>query len=143
MFQKMKNGVAERISPTKEHLSALNGDLQGRLRGFKSDRNAARQKELEDDFALVLEAWGIEGEAEIPGVLRDLRLRRLILLAPPAGAALVAAVSRSPAAMLTLALIVPPCLLGIVTTCWRIAVLKNRAFTPLLFWLAGIGRKRP
>jgi hypothetical protein len=143
MFQKMTNGVAARISPTREHLSALNGDLQGRLRGFRSGRNAAQQKELEDNFALVLEAWGIEGEAEIPGVLRDLRLRRLILLVPPAVAALVAAVSRSTVSVLTLALLTPPCLFGVVTTCWRIAVLKNRAFTPLLFWLAGAGRKRP
>jgi hypothetical protein len=143
MFQKMKNGVAARISPTREHLSALNRDLQGRLCGFKSGRNAAQQKELEDDFALVLAAWGIEGEAEIPGVLRDLRLRRLILLAPSAVAAVVAVVSRSPVSVLTLALLTPPCLFGVVTTCWRIAVLKNRAFTPLLFWLAGAGRKRP
>jgi hypothetical protein len=143
MLQKMKNDVAARISPTKEHLSALNGDIQGRLRGFRSGRNAGQQKELEENFALLLEAWGIEGEAEIPGVLRDLRLRRLILLAPPAVAVLVAAVTRSPVSVLTLALLAPPCLFGIVATCWRIAVLKNRAFTPLLFWLAGAGRKRP
>jgi hypothetical protein len=143
MFQKIKNDVAARISPTREHLSALNGDIRGRLRGFRSGRSAVLQKGLEDDFALVLEAWGIEGTDEIPGVLRDLRLRCLILLVPPAVAALVAAVSRSPATVLTLALLTPPCLFGVVTTCWRIAVLKQRAFTPLLFWLTGAGRTRP
>jgi UPF0716 family protein affecting phage T7 exclusion len=37
---------------------------------------------------------------------------------------------------LTLILITLPCLFGLLTTRWRISVLRNRAFTPFCRWLA-------
>ena len=40
------------------------------------------------------------------------------------------------------ALRLPPCLLGMVTTLWRISILRHRRFTPLCRWLLRF-RKRP
>ena len=142
MFQKMKNSLASRVSPTSEHLSALRTDLRGRLRGFRSNRENSRQTELADDFALVLDAWGIGDEADLPRILRDMRLRCLILAAPVCVAAFVAVLSRSHISFLTLALVAPPCLLGIAVTRWRMAVLRNRAFFSFSRWLlSGFIRK--
>ena len=119
-------------------------DLRDRLRGFRNNREQARQKELEEDFALVLEAWGIEDEADLPGIRRILRLRCLILAAPVCIAAFVALLSRSHISFLTLALVAPPCLLGVVVTRWRMPVLRNRAFLSFPRWLlSGFTRKRP
>jgi hypothetical protein len=108
------------------------------LHGFRSHREQARQKELAQDFARVLEAWGIEDEADIPGILRDMRLRCLILAAPVCVAVFVALLSRGHIAFLTLSLVAPPCLLGIAVSRWRMAVLRNRAFLPFVRWLVRI-----
>jgi hypothetical protein len=143
MFKEVTHSLRSRIAPSKDHLSALRGDVQSRLRGFGSGRETARQEMLENDFALVLEAWGIEEKSDIPDILRDLRLRCLILLAPVSAASLAAVFSRSPLSLLTLALIAPPCLFGVVATRWRMSVLKKRAFVPLLRWLRKSAWKRP
>ena len=142
MFQKMKNSLASRVSPTSAHLSALRADLRGRLRGFRSNRENSRQTELTDDFALVLDAWGIGDEADLPRILRDMRLRCLILAAPIFVAILAAFLSRNHISFLTLALVAPPCLLGIAVTRWRMAVLRHRAFFSFSRWLlSGFIRK--
>src|SRR5699024_10900805 len=47
-----------------------------------------------------------------------------------------------PVSFLSLACIAPPCLLGMVTTLWRISILRHRRFTPLCRWLLQF-RKRP
>ena len=138
MFSKMKNSVISRISPTREHLSVLRTDLRERLRGFRSYREQTRQKEFTEDFTRVLEAWGIEDAADLPGVLRDMRLRCLILAVPVCVAVFVALLSRGHIAFLTLGLVAPPCLLGIAVTRWRMAVLRNRAFLPFARWLVRV-----
>jgi hypothetical protein len=143
MFNGIKNGIASRLSPTGEHLSALRADLNDRLRGFGRNREHALQKELEEDFARVLEAWGIQDEAGLPGIIRDLRLRCLILALPAICAAFAAVLAQSRAVMLTLFLIALPCLLGILTAFWRMSVLRRRAFTPFVRWLlTGFFQKR-
>jgi len=38
---------------------------------------------------------------------------------------------------MALALIHPPCLLGILSALWRISVLKNRRFIPFSRWMTG------
>jgi hypothetical protein len=144
MFSKMKNSVISSISPTRQHLSALRTDLRERLRGFKNNREHALQKELGEDFARVLEAWGIGDEADLPGILQELRLRCLILAAPVCVAAFVAVLSRSHISFLTLALVALPCLVGVAVTRWRMAVLRNRAFLSFPRWLlSGFTRKHP
>ncbi|MDR2820402.1 MAG: hypothetical protein LBB60_07735 [Desulfovibrio sp.] len=136
MFDGIKNNISSRLSPTKEHWSGLRSDLNVRLRGFRSNRAASLQDEL-DDFALLLNAWGIESEAAIPGIICDLRLRCLILAIPVVLAALTAVFTQTFAVCLTLAFTTPPCLFGLLTTLWRMSVLEHRAFMPFRRWLLG------
>ena len=135
MFKGIKNSLATRIAPTGEHLSGLRGVLRSRMGMFKSGRSAEHQQELTDDFIRVLTAWGIDDTAEIPGVIRVLRLRYLVFTLPIFACAIAAAVMQHFIAYLTLALISAPCLLGILTTRWRISVLESGRFTPLWRWL--------
>ena len=142
MFNGIKNNITSRLSPTREHWSALLSDLKMRLRGFKNNRESALQGEL-GDFSRLLDAWGIENETAIPGILRDLRLRCLILAVPVVLAALTAVFIQTFAVCLTLAFTTPPCLFGLLTTLWRMSVLKHRVFMPFRCWLlGGFTRKR-
>jgi hypothetical protein len=146
MFQSIKNGIASRLSPTREHWSALQKDFRNRLRVFRSNRSASLRNTLEQDFAQVLAAWGIDNEAEIPGIIHALRLRCLIFALPIILAGCAAILTRSYPALLTLILMALPCLLGILTTLWRMSILANRTFTPLSRWILsfiGVCRKRP
>lgn len=145
MFTHIKNNLVSRVSPIGEHLSELRASFRSRLGSFRHHRSASEQQELMENFSRVLEAWGI-ADAEIPSVIRLLRLRLLIFSVPVAACVLAVAFQPSSAVMLLLALIAPPCLLGFVTTLWRIFILKNRRFLPLSRWLwhiAGFSRKRP
>ena len=134
MFENAKEALRAWIRPTSTHLAALRGDLQSRLRHFKAERTPEEQKALEEDFAQVLDAWGI-GEQDIPAVLRELRLRRWVFVLPVAVCLLTALVTGQTTLWLALALVVPPCLLGIASTHWRIYVLTCRYFKPFGRWL--------
>lgn len=137
-------GILDTASQSGEHLAELRKDFRSRLGSFRHHRSASEQQELTEDFSRVLAAWGI-ADADIPGVIRLLRLR-LLIFAPLLACVLAATFRQSPAAVLALALVTPPCLLGLVTTAWRISILQNRRFLPLSRWLrhvAGFPRKRP
>ena len=123
------------------HVAGLRGDFRSRLDAFRRHRSAEEQRELTVNFHHVLIAWGI-ADADIPGVITALRLRLLVFAVPMLACFITAAWSHSLTSFLTLACIAPPCLLGIVTTLWRISVLRNRRFTPLCRWLLRF-RKRP
>jgi len=135
MFKGIRNTIAARLSPTREHWSGLRTDFASRLRHFQDERDAVLQKALERDFTLLLIAWGIESEADIPGILRDLRLRCLFLALPVSVALVFAFLSPGFPSSLTLILVALPCLFGLLITRWRISILQNRAFTPLSRWL--------
>ena len=120
---------------SRQPLTDLRSGFRSRLAAFRRNRAASEQAALEEDFSLVLAAWGI-ADADIPGVISALRLR-LPVFAVPMLACLITAVS-----FLSLACIAPPCLLGMVTTLWRISILRHRRFTPLCRWLLQF-RKRP
>ena len=122
-------------------VTGLRGDFRSRMAAFRRNRAASEQTALEGDFTLVLAAWGM-ADADIPGVISALRLRLLVFLAPALACFATAAWSHSPLAFLSLACIAPPCLLGIITTLWRISILRHRRFTPLCRWLLWF-RKRP
>ena len=92
-------------------------------------------------FRHVLAAWGI-ADADIPGVISALRLRLPVFVVPVLACLITAAWLHSPVSFLSLACIAPPCLLGMVTTLWRISILRHRRFTPLCRWLLQF-RKRP
>ena len=123
------------------HVTGLRGDFRSRLDAFRRHRSAEEQRELTVNFHHVLIAWGI-ADADIPGVITALRLRLLVFAVPMLTCLITAAWSHSLTSFLALACIAPPCLLGIVTTLWRISVLRNRRFTPLCRWLLQF-RKRP
>ena len=127
--QSVLNSFAE----SKQHLSTLGADFRTRFRSFRHGRSVSGQQSLTEDFGQVLVAWGIDGVEAIPGVVRVLRLRFLVFLVP------VIACSAA-TAWLPLALVMLPCLFGVVTTAWRISILKNHRFLPLSRWiLSGFG----
>ena len=133
--------ILDTASLSGRHVAGLRGDFHSRMAAFRRNRAASEQAALEEDFTLVLAAWGM-AEADIPGVVSALRLRLLVFLAPVLVCLLVGAWSHSPLSFLSLACIAPPCLLGMVTTLWRISLLRHRRFTPLCRWLLWF-RKRP
>ena len=126
---------------SRQHLAELRSGVRSRLAAFRRNRAASEQTALEEDFTLVLAAWGM-AEADIPGVVSALRLRLLVFAVPMLACLIMAAWSHSPLSFLSLACIAPPCLLGTVTTLWRISLLRHRRFTPLCRWLLRF-RKRP
>ena len=119
--------ILDTASLSGRHVTGLRGDFRSRMAAFRRNRAASEQTALEGDFTLVLAAWG---------------LRLLVFLAPALACFATAAWSHSPLAFLSLACIAPPCLLGIITTLWRISILRHRRFTPLCRWLLWF-RKRP
>ena len=126
--------ILDTASLSGRHVAGLRGDFRSRLAAFRRHRSAEEQQELTEDFSRVLAAWGI-ADADIPGVITALRLRLLVFLTPMLACLMTAAWQQNPAAYLTLACIAPPCLLGMVTTLWRISLLKRRRFLPLSHWL--------
>ena len=146
MFDSFKEAIRARIQPTNAHLASLRGDLRHRLQWFRAHRAPAERAALEQDFVHVLRAWGIEDAAQLSLVLRELRLRLLVFALPVVVCALAALITQRAYVWLAVALIVPPCLLGIVTTLWRISVLKAQRFQPFTSWLCsvvGLAQKRP
>ena len=126
---------------SRQHLAELRSGFRSRLAAFRRNRAADEQQKLAEDFRHVLAAWGI-ADADIPGVISALRLRLPVFAVPVLACLITAAWSHSPVSFLSLACIAPPCLLGMVTTLWRISILRHRRFTPLCRWLLQF-RKRP
>jgi len=134
-------GILDAASSSGRHVVGLRGDFRSRLNAFRRHRSAEEQQELTEDFRHVLAAWGI-ADADIPGVISALRLRLPVFAVPMLACLITAAWSHSPLSFLSLACVAPPCLLGMVTTLWRISILRRRRFTPLCRWLLRF-RKRP
>ncbi len=134
-------GILDAASSSGRHVVGLRGDFRSRLNAFRRHRSAEEQQELTEDFRHVLAAWGI-ADADIPGVISALRLRLPVFAVPMLACLITAAWSHSPLSFLSLACVAPPCLLGMVTTLWRISILKTRRFLPLCRWLPRF-RKRP
>ena len=134
-------GILDAASSSGRHVVGLRGDFRSRLNAFRRYRSAEEQQELTEDFRHVLAAWGI-ADADIPGVISALRLRLPVFAVPMLACLITAAWSHSPLSFLSLACVAPPCLLGMVTTLWRISILRRRRFTPLCRWLLRF-RKRP
>lgn len=133
--------ILDAASLSGRHVAGLRGDFRSRLDAFRLHRSADEQQKLTEDFRHALAAWGI-ADADIPGVISALRLRLPVFAVPVLACLITAAWSHSPVSFLSLACIAPPCLLGMVTTLWRISILRHRRFTPLCRWLLQF-RKRP
>ena len=146
MFRRIKNNLVSRVSPTGQHLSGLRADLRSRLGRFRHHRSASEQTLLAEDFSRVLMAWGIDDVTDIPGVVQVLRLRFLVFAVPVLVCSLAALLLQSLVTCLALACVTLPCLIGCITTAWRISILQNRHFLPLSRWLLsgfGLFGKRP
>ena len=139
MFTNLKTTFMARLTPTGEHITVLKGDLRSRLQWFRANRNSAYQQRLQMDFTQVLSAWGITSQGEIQEAIRALQLRILIFALPVILGSLAAAIAQSLLACLILLLVAVPCLLGILTSYWRMCVLKNRRFLPFWSWLVSAG----
>ena len=126
---------------SRQHLTELRSGFRSRLAAFRRNRAASEQAALEEYLSLVVAAWGNSDPAN-PGVKSALRLRLPVFAVPMLACLITAAWSHSPVSFLSLACIAPPCLLGMVTTLWRISILRHRRFTPLCRWLLQF-RKRP
>lgn len=133
--------ILDTASSSRRHVAGLRGDFRSRLNSFQRHRSTEEQQELTEDFRRVLAAWGL-ADADIPGVITALRLRLVIFAVLVLACLIAAAWSQSLVALLSLALVAPPCLLGMGTTLWRISILKTRRFLPLCRWLPRF-RKRP
>ena len=130
------------LCESRRQCSLLRNRLCARVAFFRSHRSSQEQHAVAQDFSLLLAAWGIADDADIPGVISALRLRLPVFAVPMLACLITAAWSHSPVSFLSLACIAPPCLLGMVTTLWRISILRHRRFTPLCRWLLQF-RKRP
>lgn len=119
---------------SRQHLTELQSGFRSRLAAFRLHRSTEEQQKLAEDFRHVLAAWGM-ADADIPGVITALRLRLPVFAVPMLACLITAAWSHNPVSFLSLACIAPPCLLGMVTTLWRISILRRRRFTPLCRWL--------
>lgn len=139
MFKRIKENIASRVSPTGQNLAGLRADLRSRLGSFRRHRSVSEQQALTEDFNRVLAAWGIDHVAEIPGVVLVLRLRFLVFVAPVIVCLIAALLLQNLVSCLALAFVTLPCLLGIVTTAWRISILKKRRFLSLSRWLLSCG----
>lgn len=135
------SSVLALVGESRQHLTELRSGFRSRLAAFRLHRSADEQQKLAEDFRHVLAAWGI-ADADIPGVISALRLRLPVFAVPMLACLITAAWSHSPVSLLSLACVAPPCLLGMVTTLWRISILRHRRFTPLCRWLLQF-RKRP
>ena len=133
--------ILDTASQSGRHVAGLRGDLRSRLAAFRLHRSSEEQAALEENFDLVLTAWGI-ADADTPAVVSALRLRLLVFAFPALACLVAAAWSQSLVTWLSLACVAPPCLLGLVTTLWRISILRNRRFKPLCRWLLRFRKRR-
>lgn len=125
---------------SRSRFASVKNSLFSRLSFFKNDREKEKQAFLESDFVNVLSAWGIMGAENVPAVIFCLRLRLFALAALPLLYAVVAISGLTGKSLLVFSLVAIPCLFGILTTLWRIWVLKHSRFMPFSRWLmAGFG----
>ena len=137
--------ILDPAGDSKAHLAELHSGLRTRLAHFRKHRSQEDQATLAADFSRVLDAWGIT-EMELPDTLWTLRMRTWIFLVPILYFAVAVCLIQDVASFLALLLVGIPCLLGLVTTVWRLSILRNRRFLPLSRWLLSLVRfegKRP
>ncbi|MBQ3060214.1 MAG: hypothetical protein IJD16_07895 [Desulfovibrio sp.] len=137
--------VVNAAGRSKAHLAELQAGFRHRLALFRRNRSQEDQAALTDDFSRVLEAWGID-DGEMLETIWTLRMRCWIFLVPILYFGLAACLIQDIASLLALLFVGTPCLLGIITTAWRLSVLNNRRFLPLSRWLLSFARrsrKRP
>ena len=130
---------------SKAHLAELKAGFRQRLAHFRRHRSQEDQAGLMEDFSRVLDAWGI-GATDLPDTIWTLRMRCWIFFVPILYFGLAACLLQDISSFLALLFVGIPCVLGIITTAWRLSILRHRRFLPLSRWLLSFakpGGKRP
>lgn len=142
MFQKLKERLAKIIAPSNEHISGIRKDIHRRFQLFNKNRGKDLQVVLEKNFHFLLVAWGISAE-KLPDAIRDLRLRLLVFCLPIAMAIILAyqAITGGILFLFAALLCFLVGLVGLLTTSWRLYVLKRRQFLPFRCWLVSFFRQ--
>lgn len=131
MFGRLQRNVAE----SSDHIGELKSTFSNRLAGFREHRTAADQKVVTEDFGNLLDAWGIQDEREIPEVCTELRWRYPLFALPVITTTCLALWQQTMISWVIAVCCGIPCLFGLVTTMWRIAILQGRKFIPFTRWL--------
>jgi len=135
MFKGIRNGIAARLSPTRAYWSELKTELAERLRAFRQDRSSSFQQRMENDFDFVMTVWGVESFGHLHCVIMEMKMRCVVLAFPILVLFLLGIIWPELSVVPALAIFFPPCLFGIATSLWRLAVLRNRTFIPFHRWL--------
>ena len=130
--------ILDVVGSTKAHLAELHSGFRHRLAHFMRSRSREDQAAMQEDFVLVMDAWGIQDFSQIPDVIRALKLRFPIFAVPMLVCILAVCLMPFFITWLTLFLVTLPCLLGMITTAWRISILQKRCFQPLSIWLLSL-----
>jgi hypothetical protein len=107
-------------------------EFSRRLKLLKANKN----QKAPDDFYGLLTAWELTCESSIQRAVRELRVRILAFAA--AGALGGTLIIKSGANVLAI-LAVGPALLGIITSVWRLRILKHRRFVGFSGWIKSLG----
>lgn len=130
-----KQRIVDLTQPTLDHWDDLSADFKSRRANFFRNRTVS-QDLLEENFPLLLNAWGMS-KADIPVVIRTLKVRVVILLLPLFLAAALAAQG-----FLILSLIISAAVIfSVSTTLWRISILKSMRFCAYYRALFGFFKK--
>ena len=78
------------LCESKRQCSLLRNRLCARVAFFRSHRSSQEQHTVAQGCSLLLAAWGIADDADIPGVIMVLRLRIALFIAPVVLCALAA-----------------------------------------------------
>lgn len=130
--------MLEQLQESKAHFQGMRQSIRQRLWVFRENRTNEAQKALSNDFEAVLMAWGIETKTAIPLVICDLWLRCFLFTIPLVVSVFLALFGQNILALLSFILFLLPCLFGVLTSLWRISVLRYRHFMPFSCWLLSV-----
>ncbi len=136
MLQSLKQLL--QIRSSKQHIQGLHSAMNDRLNAFRQDRSPEAQRALNGKFKAVLRAWGIKKTKLIPRVIEALYLRCMVFSLAILFSLVAAFFLQSFVAYISLVFFLLPCLLGLVTSLWRISILKHRRFIPFSRWIVSL-----
>ncbi len=134
MFGFIKNTFVTPVVQSKTRLHSLQNLMSLRVSAFRQGRSTQDRESMTHNFTHVLHAWGIAHDA-IPTAIAQLRLRCYIFFIPIVVTTVIALCIQSSLAYISLICVALPCILGCISTVWRIYILQKRQFIPFLQWV--------
>ena len=115
------------ISEARTHVRGARAEFRSRVDNLRRDRDVP-QEDL--DFQRVLDAWGMR-EGDIPHVIREMYIRVGVMLVPALlGCVILWQGYGGVIAMLSSVPLFLVSVMGVLTTLWRISILRHRQFYP-------------